>query len=452
MYYDRLKTRVKSAVALREAQKTQNIDILDLIAPCYHPLHNDVITGKYTTFHLPGGRGSCKSSFVSLEIVHGIMNDPKANGILFRRIANTMRESIYSQISWAIEELGASALWCGSVSPMQFTYKPTGQQIIFRGLDDSAKLKSIKPRRGYFKYIWFEELSEIPGQNTLRSVLQSVMRGDNDFRVFTSFNPPISTNNWANKYVQIPDNRATVFRTDYRMIPPEWLGEAFLLEAERLQQINEQAYRHEYLGEAVGSGGEVFPNITVREITDAEINELQYIYSGCDFGFSVDPAVFMRVAYDQKHDTIYLLDEIYKKHCSNKELANEIKARGYDKTGRQTGGNIFAGYALSEERATIICDSAEPKSIQDLQNESIKALACHKFPGCVMYRIKWLQSRRIIIDPSRTPNAYKEFTEYQYLQTKDGDFLAEVPDANNHCIDSTAYALDRIIYRRGVSA
>ena len=133
MYYDRLKARVKAAVTVKEAQKADRIDILDLIAPCYHPLHNEVMTGAYTTFHLPGGRGSCKSSFVSLEMVNGVMNDPKANGIVFRRVAGTMRESVYSQIAWAIEELGVSALWRGSVSPMAFTYLPTGQQIFFRG-------------------------------------------------------------------------------------------------------------------------------------------------------------------------------------------------------------------------------------------------------------------------------------------------------------------------------
>ena len=449
MYYDRLKARVKTAVAVKEAQKADRIDILDLIAPCYHPLHDEVLTGAYTTFHLPGGRGSCKSSFVSLEMVNGVMNDPKANGIVFRRVAGTMRESVYSQISWAIEELGVSALWRGSVSPMAFTYLPTGQQIFFRGLDCASKLKSIKPRQGYFKFIWFEELSEIPGQNTVRSVLQSVMRGNGDFRVFTSFNPPLSTNNWANKYILIPDDRTKVFRTDYRMIPPEWLGEAFLLEAERLQQINEQAYRHEYLGEATGSGGEVFPNLECRTITDEEIQQMQFVYGGVDFGFSIDPAVYMRVSYDRKRDTIYLLDEIYKKHCSNKQLADEIKGKGYHLTGTYTG-SVYSG--IYPETATVICDCAEPKSIADLRNEGIKALACQKFPGCVMYRIKWLQNRRIVIDPKRTPNAWREFSQYEYMQSKDGEFLADVPDKENHCIDSVSYALDRVIYRRGVSA
>ena len=450
MYYDRLKARVKTAVAVKEAQKADRIDILDLLAPCYHPLHNEVMTGAYTTFHLPGGRGSCKSSFVSLEMVNGVMNDPKANGIIFRRVAGTMRESVYSQIAWAIEELGVSALWRGSVSPMQFTYKPTGQQILFRGLDDSAKLKSIKPRQGYFKFIWFEELSEIPGQNTVRSVLQSVMRGNGDFRVFTSFNPPLSTNNWANKYILIPDDRTKVFRTDYRMIPPEWLGEAFLLEAERLQQINEQAYRHEYLGEATGSGGEVFPNVVTRTITDEEIERMQYVYCGLDWGFSVDPFAFIRLSYDRKTDTIYLLDELYQKNCSNARIAELIKEKGYHLSGKLSpGGVMYSPYA---EQQTIFADAAEPKSIADLRGAGLKIYPCKKYPGSVIYGIRWLQNRKIVIDPKRTPHAWKEFTEYEYLTTKDGEFLADVPDENNHILDSCRYALDRLINNRGVSA
>ena len=205
--------------------------------------------------------------------------------------------------------------------------------------------------------------------------------------------------------------------------------------------------------EATGSGGEVFPNITVRTITDDEINELQYIYAGVDFGFSVDPAVFMRVAYDSKHDTIYLLDEIYKKHCSNKQLADEIKARGYDYTGQYKTANSWGIYPeVYKEKQLIICDSAEPKSINDLQGEGLKAIACQKFPGCVLYRIKWLQNRRIVIDPARTPNAHREFISYEYMTTKDGEFLADVPDKDNHGLDAVAYSLDRLIYRKGVTA
>ena len=447
---------IKKAVQGR--QNTQDVinalDITKHIAPAYMPLHEDIKAAAHQYYNLPGGRGSGKSSFCALEIVNGIMQDKtgEINAIVFRRTAATMRESVYSQIAWAIDVLDVNELWHGSVSPMCWTFKPTGAQIIFRGLDDSSKLKSIKPRRGYFRYIWLEEFSELPGENFTRSVMQSVLRGGNVFTVFRSFNPPINAGNWANVFIQRTDDRAVTLRTSYLDMPQEWLGNDFILEAERLQEINEQAYRHEYLGEATGSGGEVFPQVTVREITDDEINALQYIYAGVDFGFSVDPAVFMRIAYDNKHDTVYLLDEIYKKHASNTVLADAIKAKRYDKAA--PGEHYYSLYTgeIREERQLIICDAAEPKSIADLQGEGLRCIACQKYPGSVLYGIKWLQNRQIIIDPARTPHAHEEFINYEYMTTKDGEFLADVPDENNHCIDATRYALDRLINNKRISA
>lgn len=445
MYYDGLKKRVRAVVKARQAMNAPRIDITDCLAACYIPVHEEVQDGTHSVFHLPGGRGSAKSSFVSLEIVDGIMKDSTANGIVFRRYANTLRESVFSQIQWAIDTLGASPLWRGSVSPMLFTYLPTGQQIYFRGLDDAAKLKSIRPRRGIFKFVWFEEFSELNGANQVRNVLQSVVRGGDDFRVFNSFNPPLSLNSWANKYILIPDNRATVFRTDYTMIPPDWLGEAFILEAERLREINPDAYRHEYMGEAIGTGGEVFPNIETREITDAEISEMQYFYCGIDWGFSVDPFAFIRCSYDRRTQTVFILDEIVKRGCSNEEIADMIIERGYDKAEAAPGSPY-------QSKQLIICDSAEPKSIADVRKQGLKVIGCHKYPGSVAYKTRWLQSKIIVIDPRRTPHAFKEFTEYEYEQTKDGEFLASVPDKDNHCIDSTSYALDMLINSAKYSA
>lgn len=452
MYYDRLKRRVRTVVKAKQEAAAPHIDIVDCIAACYMPIHKEVQDGTHTIFHLPGGRGSAKSSFISLEIVDGIMNDPTANGIVFRRYANTLRESVFSQIAWAIDALGVAHLWRGSVSPMVYTYIPTGQQVFFRGLDDASKLKSIKPRNGTFKYVWFEEFSELNGGNQVRNVLQSVVRGGNDFRIFNSFNPPLSVNSWANKYILIPDDRAVVFRTDYTMIPAEWLGEAFILEAERLQAVNERAYLHEYMGEPVGSGGEVFPNVEAREITDAEIEQMQYFYCGIDWGFSVDPFAFIRCSYDRRTQTIYLLDEIVKRGCSNSDIADMIKAKGYDKaTPAEYHYSVF-GSEVYRERQLVICDSAEPKSVADLRKQDIKAIECKKYPGSVNYGIRWLQSKHIIIDPRRTPHAFKEFTEYEYEQTRDGEFLASVPDKDNHCVDGLRYALDMLINNAKYSA
>lgn len=414
----------------------QNRVILsELIAPCYYDLHKDIIEHRHTFYNLPGGRGSAKSSFVAIEIVTGIMRSKtgQENAIVLRLVGATLRESVFSQLSWALDVLGVSHLWKCRVSPLSMEYIPTGQMIAFRGLDDASKLKSIKPKQGYFSFIWFEEFSEIPGELLLRSVQQSVMRGGSKFTVFRSFNPPISKNNWANIYIQRPDKKAVTLLTNYTMIPPEWLGESFIYEAERLREINPQAYNNEYLGEAVGDGGEVFPNLETREITDDEIKHLQYIYQGIDFGFAVDPVCFLRVAYNHKYDTIYLLDEIYQRHMSNEELGGEIIQRKYD---------VFP----------VTCDSAEPKSIGDLRNMGLSAKACYKRPGCVNYRMKWLQHHKIVIDPQRTPNAHREFTLYSYPVDKNGNLESRFSDENNHSIDALAYALDRLIYSREYTA
>lgn len=411
---------------------SQTVNIRDLIAPCYYPLHADIRQGNHTFYNLPGGRGSAKSSFCGIEIPLGIMRDPtgKANALVLRKYAVTLRGSVFAQIQWAIDALGVSHLWKARYTPLSFIYLPTGQQIRFAGMDDSAKLKSIKPPNGgYYKYLWLEEFSEFLGELEIRSLQQSVLRGGSDFVVFRSFNPPISKANWANAFIEVPDPRSITLRTDYTMIPGEWLGEEFLLEAERLKEANPKAYEHEYKGVAVGQGSEVFPDIEVREITDEEIKQLQYCYNGQDFGFATDPACFMRVAYDRKYETIYLLDEIYKRGMSNRQIAEEIKEKGY--------GNQY-----------LTCDSAEPKSIADLRDMGIAARACYKAPGCVEYRIKWMQHRKIVIDPRRTPNAHREFTRYSYAVDRSGNVLSQLVDAENHSIDSTAYALSQIIFSR----
>ena len=403
---DKLEQRIAALEMASRDSTTATVAVENFIAPCYLPLHEDIKAGRHRFYNLPGGRGSCKSSFVSLEIVDGIQSDPtgKSNAIVFRNVAGTMRDSVFSQIAWAVDMLGASHLWKATVSPMMYEYRPTGAQILFRGLDDASKLKSIKPRHGLFRYVWFEEFSELNGPNFARNVLQSVMRGQgSNPQVFRSFNPPISKSNWANQVVAEPDPRGITLHTTDKDIPAEWLGEAFLLEAERLEAVHEQAYRHEYLGEATGPGAEVFPSLEVREITAEEVANMQYFFSGVDFGFAADPACF----------------------TSN-----------------------ISGLQF-QDHSDIYCDAAEPKSIADLRDHGLKhARACHKEPGCVAYRIKWLQHRCIVVDPARTPNAARELANYEYEKDKDGNMLSSLPDRDNHSIDSLAYALDREIYRR----
>lgn len=439
-----------ASVRLRE--EIDRLDILSHIADCYIPVHEDITRGDHVFFNFPGGRGSAKSSFVALEIINQIMKDRSglSNAIVIRKYANTLRGSVFNQIQWAIDTLGVSNHWRSTVVPLQFIYE-TGQVIRLSGLDDPTKLKSLKPTKGFFRFLWLEEFSEITGEAELRNLQQSVLRGGDRFTVFRTFNPPISVSNWCNQYIERKDDRSLTVRTDYRMIPAEWLGELFLDEAERLKEINPKAYEHEFLGLPVGNGSEIFPNLEIRTITDEEIQRQTYIFQGLDFGFASDPFAFVRVSYDRKTDTIIFIDEIYKKGCSNKEIADQIIEKGYNRTGR-VSGSIFGG-EMYEERQLIFCDCSEPKSIQDLRNERLKAIGCHKEPGCVQYRIKWLQHRKIVIDPSRTPESAREFQNYCYVvDRKTGEITSELPDANNHTIDACSYALDRLIYKKGISA
>lgn len=304
MELDRLEKRIRALQARKAARaatfkRVQGIDPTEHEAAVYHALHEDIAADAHTYYNLPGGRGSCKSSFVSLEIVDGIQKDPTGTGsaVVFRRWGSTLRESVFAQIQWAIDALGVSDLWSCTVSPMRCTYIPTGAQIIFRGLDDNSKIKSIKPAKGFFRWVWFEEFSELPGENFVRSVMQSVGRGGKPV-VFRSFNPPVSLNNWANKFIQQPNEEALTLHTDYTQVPPEWLGEVFLNEAQRIQSLNPKVYDHEYLGIPTGSGGEIFTTLEVREIADEELEMQCYRYVGVDFGFASDPAAVVVLYYD----------------------------------------------------------------------------------------------------------------------------------------------------------
>lgn len=439
----------------RRAAELAAMDIKPHIATVYHSLHEDVEAGRYEFVNLPGGRGSGKSSYCALEIVLQIMKDETgaSNALIVRKYAVTLRGSVFSQIQWAIDTLGVSRRWRQTLTPMQFTYE-TGQVITLTGLDDPQKLKSLKPSRGYYRFLWMEEFAEIGGEAELRNLQQSVLRGGERFTVFRSFNPPISAANWANRFIQTPDDRSITLLTTYKDVPASWLGQSFIAEAERLREVNLRAYEHEYLGLAVGNGSEVFENLEVREITDDEYNGLQYVYAGIDWGFAADPACYLRAGYDRKTDTITVMDEIYKRGLSNAELAAQIVERGLERWGNRPGYySMFSGRMEAEARLLIVADSAEPKSIADMNGRGLKVRPCHKEPGCVAYRIKWLQQRRIVVDPKRTPNAARELQGYCYnVDKKSGEILSSVPDKDNHSIDALAYGLNNLIYTKGVSA
>lgn len=416
---------------------TDAIQLTDIIAPAFYPVHWDILDGKHTYYDLYGGRGSTKSSFISTEIVFGMMKDAEegifSNAIVFRKVEKYIRESVYEQIAWAIDALGVTDLWKATLSPMQFIYLPTGQKITFRGLDKAKRTKSIKSKRGWYKYLWFEELDEFDGIEEIRNVQQSVIRGGSQFAVFKSFNPPISRSNWANVYVNEPREDSFRHKSDYTSVPVEWLGEQFINDAEHLKATNDRAYRHEYLGEPVGLGTNVFDLLEIREITDEEIQTYQSIYQGQDFGWWPDPKAFIRAAYIPNKEKVVLLDELGGCKIRNSEMARMIQDKGYD------------DYAL-------MCGVDEQESIVDLRDAGIPARSAIVTPGSRKYTFEWLQCRTIVIDPARTPRAYKEIIEYEHELDSNGEVIADYPDGNDHYIDALRYAISPMAMRRGHSA
>lgn len=380
-----------------------------------------------------GGRGGLKSSFVAFKIVELIKNNPQMHACITRQVAGTLKDSVYANMKWAINELGLMEEFECKVSPLEIKYIKTGQTIYFRGLDDETKLKSIKPEFGYIGILWKEEKDQMKGDAQERSVNQSVLRGGDESYDFSSYNPPKSKSNWVNRIKLVPNPKRVIHHSSYLEAPAEWLGQKFIDDAAHLKEINPEAYEHEYLGVPNGDGGNVFEYLEIRDITDEEISHMDRIFAGVDYGWYPDAFCYLRTYYDSAREKIYLIDELYVNKWSNSKTADWIKKKGYDDY-------------------TMICDSAEPKSVNDFRDAGLPARGAIKGPGSIEYGFKFLQTKTIVIDPKRTPNAYKEITEYEYNRDKEGNVISGYPDGNDHAISALRYAYEPLFNRRGYSA
>ena len=408
-----------------------------LISPGLYNVHRAIRKGQVNEVILSGGRGSTKSSFVSVELVKMLIEHPDCHAVVLRKVGNTLRTSVYEQISWAISELGVSAYFEQTVSPMRMIYKPTGQRILFMGLDDPGKLKSIKVPFGYIGIMWAEELDQFAGPEEIRNVEQSLFRGGSFSFAFKSFNPPAAVKNWANRYVREAKKGKIVHHSDYRSVPPEWLGPRFLDDAEHLRLTNETAYRHEYLGEVIGSGTQVFENLKLEQMEQKTIDAFERRLHGVDWGWYPDPWAYNGCSYDPARRVLYIWDEATRQRASNKETAQILIDRGVMQD--------------SEAEESLIADSAEPKSCGDYRAYGLSCREAEKGPGSVKAGMKWLQSlETIVIDPIRCPDTAKEFSEYEYERDKkSGEVLEGYPDTANHHIDAVRYATSKIWRRRG---
>ena len=434
-----------------------SIKLNDAIIDMYKPVLRDILNHEHSHYVFPGGRGSTKSSFAGgIAIPLLIMANPDTHAIAFRKVGNTVQKSIFSQVVWGIYKLGVESLFkIPKTFSTPIVYIPTGQQIIFMGLDDPQKVKSIKLPFGYIGITWFEELDQYSGENELRNVMQSTMRGGSKFWDFRTFNPPISKNNWANEYTEdcemYRQEDTLVIRNTYLDVPEEWLGEQFIEEANFLKDINERAYIHEYLGQAIGTGGDVFPNVEdmdmnqrvqYRDANGTVIREVprwqtfDVVYHGMDVGFAIDPTRYVKCYFDRSHLNLYIFDEFTTKHNRSADIYEQLYNQRKLLTQQDQlvvdpgGGGLFV--------------------IADFRAFGAYAREADKGPGSVEYGIKWLQGlAHIYIDKRRCPDTYREFVEYEYEQDRDGNFISAYPDENNHSIDAVRYALQKYTNKKG---
>lgn len=431
----KIKQEQEEKKAAEEAARNAKEYHMDLynIPDCFHWAIRDIRDKKHLEYVFKGGRGSTKSTTVGMTIVELMKNNHDIHAVVCRKVGNTIKDSVYSKIKWAIGKQEFTEEFDSKLSPMEITLKSTGQKIYFRGADDPEKIKSINPEFGYIGILWFEELDQFAGPEEIRKIEQSAIRGGDIAWIFKSFNPPKTMNNWANKYILEPKENRIVHSSTYLDVPKGWLGQPFIDEAEHLKEVNPNAYEHEYMGIANGNGGNVFEYLEIRNITDEEISHMDRIFPGVDYGWYPDAFCYLRTYYDSAREKIYLIDELYVNKWSNSKTADWIKKKGYDDY-------------------TMICDSAEPKSVNDFRDAGLPARGAIKGPGSIEYGFKFLQTKTLVIDPKRTPNAYKEITEYEYDRDKEGNVISGYPDGNDHAISALRYAYEPLFNRRWYSA
>lgn len=409
------------------------------IGKAFVDLYRDIEERKHYEYWLEGGRGSIKSSFWSELVAEILENNENMCALLIRKVGNTLKDSVFSQMQWGIDKLAETypevgKHWKATKSPLEIKNENTGQIIYFRGADDPVKIKSIKPPKGkYIGIVVYEEFDQMNGMNEVGTIDRSVIRGGEDFIMLRVYNTPTSSQHFVNKEKRIPKADRLVHRSSYLDVPREWLGSKFFDEAEYMKSVNERQWRNVYLGEETGTGGNVFENVELREITDSEIETFDYIYMGLDFGWFPDPLAWTKMCYNPAQKTLYIFDEFVVNKMSNADVWE---------------------YLTEEKGVTnndmIIADSAENKSIGDFKSYGALMYGAEKGAGSVDYSMKWLASlTKIVIDPERCPTSAEEFSTYEYMQDKDGNYISGYVDAENHCIDSVRYALNKIWKKKG---
>ena len=381
--------------------------------------------GRYRV--VKGGRGSKKSTTTALWIIYNMMKYPLANTLIIRRVFNTHKDSTYTQLKWASNVLKVSHLWKFSKSPLEATYIPTGQKILFRGLDDPMSITSITVEHGHLCWCWFEEAFQIMNEDDFNKVDMSI-RGElpkGYFKQITlSFNP-WSEKHWLKKrFFDTKDEDVLAITTNYTC--NEFLGEDDKKLFEKMKLNNPRRYNIEGLGNWGIAEGLVYSNFEELDFNIENIKKRPNVKSafGLDFGYTNDPTAFIASLIDLDNMEIFIFDEHYQKAMSNKDIANMIKYKGY-----------------SKER--IIGDSSEPKSIDDIKRQGIYRLkGARKGKDSILNGIQYIQDFKIYVHP-KCENTLIELSNYVW-DTKEGNVINKPIDDYNHLMDALRYSLEDI--------
>lgn len=374
-----------------------------------------------------GSRGSKKSKTAALNMIYRIMEYPLANGLCVRRYSNTLRDSVFSDLKWAIHRFGLDAFFDCTVSPMQIIRKSTGQKILFRGLDDGLKITSISVDYGVLCFVWIEEAYEISNEDDFNKLDMSI-RGEvpeGYFKQITmTFNPWSATSWLKPRFFDIPDDDTFTKTTTWKC--NEWLDDSDRNIFLKMQVNNPRRYRIEGDGEWGIAEGLIYTNVKFENFNIDEKKGLPGIKVafGLDFGFT-DPNAFTCLLVDNKNLKIYVFDEWYRTGVTNKIIAQAIKDKGY-------GGQ------------RIICDSAEPKSIAELHDEGIKAEPSRKGKDSVNHGIQLIQNYQIIVHDKNCPEFKKEIQNYCWEKDKDGRPTDKPDHEFSHGMDSMRYAIGKV--------
>lgn len=416
----------------------EKISLKEKIKPSFYSVARATVNPNILHIACKGGRGSGKSSDIALLVII-LVKHFAVNAVCIRKTDNTLEQSVYEQLKWAISELGLTSEFKFNKSPLRITYVPRGNYIVFRGAQNPERIKSLKDSRFPFAIGWIEELAEFKTEDEVKTITNSLLRGELAdglfYKFFYSYNPPKRKHSWVNKKYESrfqPEN-TFVHASTYKDNP--FIAKEFIEEAEATRERSEKRYRWEYLGEAIGSGVAPFENLVFCKITDEEIARFDNIRQGNDFGYANDPLAFVRWHYDKKKRVIYAIDEIYGVKISNRELAERIREKGY-------------------QSQMITCDSAEPKSIDELKLQLNIPLVqgAKKGPDSREYGERWLDDLdAIVIDPERTPNIAREFESADYAVDRDGNPKPKLEEVNDHTIDATRYAFEDDMRQPGIS-